>query len=43
MASSLAYKNYQDWRKENPEEKAPDPVKGLSIEELYRLSEKEVG
>jgi hypothetical protein len=42
MASSLAYTNYQAWQQEQGAA-LPDVAPGVSIEQLYREGERQVG
>lgn len=42
LASSVAYQNYQEWRAQNNGAEVGDVVPGVSVEELYKASEREV-
>eukprot|EP00877_Chromochloris_zofingiensis_P003714 jgi/Chrzof1/13343/Cz07g29170.t1 len=41
LASSVAYQNYQEWRAQNNGAEVGDVVPGVSVEELYKASERE--
>lgn len=42
LASSLAYSNYTAWVEEHDGAELPDVAPGVSVEDLYRSSEREV-